>query len=61
VASGPWLNSAIADTDPRSGTTNVLRGRRSLTYLPPGAAAADADLAFQRFVFPLSATGRNRS
>jgi len=59
-ASGPWINRTIADTDPRSGTTNTLRSRRSLTYLPPGATAGDADLAFQRFVFNLSATAANR-
>lgn len=60
-ASGPWINGGIADTDPRSGTTNVLRSRRSLTYLPPGSTAADADLAWQRFVYNLSATPKNRS
>jgi hypothetical protein len=60
-ASGPWINQTIADTDPRSGSTNVLRSRRSLTYLAPGATAAAADLAWQRTVYNLAATARNRS
>jgi hypothetical protein len=60
-ASGPWINQTIADTDPRSGTTNVLRTRRSLTYLAPGATTADADRAFQRFAFNLSASAADRS
>ncbi len=60
-ASGPWLNTDIADTDPRSGTTNVLRSRRSLTYLPPGATVGDADQAWQRAVFGLAASARDRS
>jgi hypothetical protein len=59
-ASGPWVNGAIADTDPRSGTTNTLRSRRSLTYLPPGATVADADRTFAEAAFGLSASAQNR-
>lgn len=59
-ASGPWINGTIADTDPRTGTTNTLRSQRSLTYLPPGATVGDADLAFAQFAFGLSATAQNR-
>jgi hypothetical protein len=60
-ASGPWINQAIADTDPRSGSTNTLRSRRSLSYRAPGATAADADTAFARYAFNLSASAANRS
>src|SRR3712207_7532750 len=28
--SGTWINGIVPDTDPRTGTTNVLRFRRSL-------------------------------
>jgi hypothetical protein len=59
-ASGPWINRTIDDTDPRSGTRNVLRSRRSLTYRPPGATVADADLEWQRAVYGLAITAGNR-
>ena len=59
-ASGPWINSTIADTDPRSGTTNTLRSLRSLTYLPPGATVADADRTFAQVAFGLTTSTRNR-
>ncbi len=60
-ASGLWVNTAIADTDPRTGTRNVFRARRSLTYLAPGATVGDADLAWQRAVYNLAVSSRNRS
>jgi hypothetical protein len=59
-ASGPWVNRAIADTDPRTGTSNVLRSLRSLTYLPPGATVADAEGTFAQFAFGLTASTNNR-
>ena len=55
------MNTTIADTDPRSGTRNVFRARRSLTYLAPGATVGDADLAWQRAVYNLAVSSRNRS
>jgi hypothetical protein len=60
-ASGPWVSGAIADTDPRSGTSNTLRSVRSLTYRPPGATVADADRTFAEAAFGLSASAKNRS
>jgi hypothetical protein len=58
--SGTWIDGIVPDTDPRTGTPNVLRFRRSLTYHSPGATVAAAELAFGRVVYPLTATAGNR-
>ncbi|MBA2625577.1 MAG: hypothetical protein H0U89_08235 [Acidimicrobiia bacterium] len=59
-SSGPWVVRGIPDTDPASGTTNVVRALRSTTYRPPGVTNGDADLAWQRIAFGLAATTRDR-
>lgn len=40
--SGSWLRAPIANTDPRFTTSARFRGRRVLTYRPPGATVGQA-------------------
>jgi hypothetical protein len=53
-SSGNRITSALPCTDPATACTNVLRGDRVMYFESPGRSAAEAQLANDRTVSPLT-------
>jgi hypothetical protein len=55
-ASGPWINGAIPNTDPRSSPSNRLLATRTIYFEPPGKADGPARSAQAASAFQVSAS-----